>query len=115
MKLYEVILKAIERARSGEGPVLIEAKTYRWDGHYTGDGYANGGYRTVEEVGQWKKKDPIKRLKEHLSNEKKVIQNELDEITKKLETEIAQAVEFAVSSPWPDEDDLLKDVYCERT
>lgn len=115
IKLHETVNKAIDRARKGEGPTLIEAKTYRWDGHYTGDGYANGGYRTLEEIEEWKAKDPIKRLKEHLMGKLSITQNEIDEITKKLEVEIAQAVEFAKSSPWPDEDELLKDVYYERT
>lgn len=111
LELYDTVGKAIDRARSGEGPMLIEAKTYRWDGHYTGDGYAKGGYRTVEEIEEWKKKDPIKKLKEHLLSEKNATEDQLDEIINRLKAEIAQAVEFAVSSPWPEEDELLKDIY----
>ena len=110
-ELYDTLSKAVERARNGEGPTLIEAKTYRWDGHYTGDGYAKGGYRSVEEIEEWKKKDPIKSLAKYMLNNKILSENELDKIIKKLELEIARAVEFAEASPWPDESELLKDIY----
>ncbi len=110
-ELSDAVSKAIDRARIGEGPTLIEAKTYRWDGHYTGDGYAKGGYRSIAEIEEWKKKDPIKRLKEYLLNEKIAVQEQLDEIINKLEVEIAYAVEFAISSPWPEDEELLEDVY----
>lgn len=48
--LYNTLNTAIDRARKGEGPTLVEAKTYRWEGHYTGDGYAKGGYRSLEDL-----------------------------------------------------------------
>jgi len=112
-ELSDAVSKAIDRARSGEGPTLIEAKTYRWDGHYTGDGYAKGGYRSIAEIEEWKKKDPIKKLKEHLLHEKIAVQEQLDEIIERLEAEIAHAVEFAIASPWPEDEELLKDVYFE--
>ncbi|MDD5018091.1 MAG: thiamine pyrophosphate-dependent dehydrogenase E1 component subunit alpha, partial [Eubacteriales bacterium] len=57
---------AIKRARAGEGPSLIECKTYRWSGHWPGDVYSYGGYRTTEEVDEWKEKCPIKRLSRYL-------------------------------------------------
>jgi len=112
-ELYKALDTAIGRCRAGEGPTLIEAKTYRWDGHYTGDGYAKGGYRTVEEIEEWKKRDPIKRLGEYLLENKMSTEDELECIHKRLEEEMKAAEEFAKASPWPEDEELMDDVYCE--
>jgi TPP-dependent pyruvate/acetoin dehydrogenase alpha subunit len=63
LAIDEVMAKAVARAKAGEGPTLIECKTYRWLGHWTGDPQV---YRTREEVNEWKKKDPIRRLREYM-------------------------------------------------
>jgi len=111
-ELYNAVSEAIKRARAGEGPTLIEAKTYRWEGHYTGDGYAKGGYRMVEEIEEWKKKDPIKKLRAFLLDNKISTESELDSMIKKLNEEIHSAEEFAKASPEPDESELLRDIFC---
>lgn len=110
-KLYEAIDTAIKRARAGEGPTLIEAKTYRWDGHYTGDGHAKGGYRSLEEIEEWKGKDPIKRLREYLIDNQLAGEEELKVMIADLGKEMDLAEKFAMDSPWPDDEDLMENVF----
>jgi TPP-dependent pyruvate/acetoin dehydrogenase alpha subunit len=105
--------KAIERARNGGGPSLVEAKTYRWDGHYPGDSYFLGGYRTVEEVEEWKKKCPIKKLESYLLEQKIVSGDWLDSMKKAMVKEIDDAVEFAEKSPWPLENEVFEGMFFE--
>ncbi|WP_425509538.1 thiamine pyrophosphate-dependent dehydrogenase E1 component subunit alpha [Virgibacillus ihumii] len=100
--------EAIERARGGEGPTLIEAKTYRWKGHSKSDAKK---YRTREEEKEWKAKDPIKRFKNVLVEAGILTEEQAEEIRKDAKQEIEEAVEFAQNSPMPTEDDLLTDVY----
>ena len=113
-ELYDVLGSAIERARQGLGHVLIEAKTYRWEGHYTGDGHANGGYRSVEEIEEWKAKDPIARLAKHIVENLLADSDLLEKMQVDLLDEIEKAVKYAIESPWPDENDLCKDVFYEK-
>ena len=113
-ELYDVLSSAIEIARKGGGPSLIEAKTYRWEGHYTGDGYAKGGYRSIEEVEAWKAKDPIARLGAYIIKNMIAERGLLEKIQKDLKSEMEKAALFAQESPWPDDSDLCKDVFFER-
>ena len=99
---------ALERARSGEGPTLIECKTYRWMGHWTGDPQ---NYRSREEVEEWKKKCPIKRLREYMLDNKICESFELDELEAEAAALAAEASEFALSSPEPDPAHVLDDVF----
>ncbi len=99
--------EAIDRARAGEGPTLIECKTYRWLGHWTGDPQP---YRTREEVEEWKKKCPIKRLREYLE-QNGVSAGDLDAIEQDAHNEIEAAAEFALNSPEPDPAKVLDDVF----
>ncbi len=112
--LYEVLGKAIDRARKGGGPTLLEAKTYRWEGHYTGDGYAKGGYRSLEELEGWKAKDPITRLTQYMIKNKMATSGLLDKIYDDLKDEMEKAAQYAIESPWPDDEDLYKDVFYVR-
>ncbi len=100
--------KAIQRARAGKGPSLIECKTYRWVGHWTGDPEV---YRTREEVEEWKKKCPIKRLAEYLSEKKILTKKDIAEIDKDIENQIEKAEEFAINSPEPDPDKVMDGVF----
>lgn len=102
LAVREVALAAAERARSGGGPTLIEAKTYRTVGHNEGEPLA-GTYRTQEELDLWKTRCPILRFRKQLVEELKVCQTkELDEIDAKIEASIREVIEFARSSPEPD-------------
>lgn len=108
LEVYEVVKKAVERARKGEGATLIESKTYRWLGHSKSDPRV---YRTREEEEEWKKKDPIKRLGERLLSENVATQQELNQIEEEVAKEIEEAYQFAINSPDPKVEDLAKYVY----
>ncbi len=106
----KAIKKAIKRARAGEGPTLIEAKTYRWKGHWTGDPEV---YRTRDEVEEWKAKCPIKRLEKHMMEKKILSQSDIEEKHKEFDKLIDEAEEFALGSPEPDPATVLDNVYYE--
>jgi len=112
--LEKALVPAIKRARKGDGPSLIEAKTYRWDGHYPGDGYFLGGYRSVEEVEAWKERCPIKFLERHLLEKGIITREALDAMKEQIRKEIDAAQEYAENSPWPEEAELWKDVFSEE-
>lgn len=99
---------AIARARRGEGPTLIECKTYRWRGHWTGDPEV---YRPREEVEAWIKKCPIKRLRAYLIEHKLATAEQLDAIGQKALEAVDEATEFALSSPDPDPATVMEDVF----
>lgn len=103
--------KAAARARGGEGPTLIECKTYRWKGHWIGDPEV---YRTKEEIAEWIEKCPIKRLREYLVNKKMSSADELDTIENGVIKAVNEAVQFALTSPEPDPALVMDDVYCEE-
>lgn len=107
-EVYETTKSAAEYVREGNGPILIEAKTYRWMGHSKSD--ANS-YRTKEEIEQWKEKCPIRRFTEYLIKEGHLTQAEADQIEKKAKQAIEEATKFAEESPYPSIDTILDDVY----
>ena len=99
---------AVERARKGQGPSLVECKTYRWRGHFEGDACV---YRSEKELEEWKAKDPIPRFAQKLVETGTATQAELDGITASVAADIEAAVKFAEDSPFPTPEDLLQDVY----
>ena len=109
LAVYEVALKACEKARSGKGPILLECKTYRYMGHEEGDPWET--YRSKEEVEQWKQKDPINRLRKYLVGEKVLTEDEANQIEEEVKILIEDAIKFAEESPWPKPEDALKDVF----
>lgn len=108
--LAKVFEKAVKDCRAGKGPILIETKTYRWLGHWTGDPTP---YRTKEEVEEWKAKCPIKRLREYLIAEQGCTEEELNAIEKAAEEEMAAAAEYALNAPEPDPAYVMRDVFYE--
>ncbi|NQT58735.1 MAG: thiamine pyrophosphate-dependent dehydrogenase E1 component subunit alpha [Bacteroidetes bacterium] len=102
------IKRAIKRAKAGEGPSLIECKTYRWYGHWTGDPQI---YRSKEDVDSWKEKCPIKRLETYFLANNIMNQQEIDDKHKKAANEITAAAEFAINSQDPDPAFVLDNVY----
>lgn len=104
----EASVTAIERARRGEGPTLIECKTYRHRGHSKSD---RNRYRTKEEIDDWISKDPIGRFEAELIQYGIVTENEVEEIRASVEREIADGIEFAKNSPSPDPSDATRFVY----
>jgi TPP-dependent pyruvate/acetoin dehydrogenase alpha subunit len=111
--VYEVAREAIRRARSGEGPTFIESKTYRLHGHTAMDRFHLGGYRPKEEVEEWEKKDPVKRLQARLLEVKVASEAELKEVERKAKEEMEEAEKCAKESPYPTVEELFQDVYVE--
>ncbi len=105
----KVANKAIEKARGGRGPTLIDAVTYRYYGHHMGD--PGISYRTKEEIEEWRKRDPIKRLQNHLLEAKLITESEINEIQSSVTKELDKAVKFATESPEPRTEDALNDIY----
>ena len=113
MDVFDVYRKtgeAIDRARTGGGPTLVEAKTYRFMGHYVGDPQT---YRSKDEVEQWKKRDPIAMFRTRVVEEGKIPAAELDGIDAAIAKEMEAAVEFARQSPEPEVEAALLDIFTE--
>jgi len=106
--IYQKINEVIDDVRNGKGPVLFEAKTYRYKGHHLGD---HEGYRTREEVNKWRKKDPIIKLKKKLLDEKILDQSEINKMIARIKKELDEAVEFAKNSPIPSIEKVTEDIY----
>lgn len=107
-EVHAAAKKAVERARSGAGPTLLEAKTYRYYGHFEGDAMK---YRTAEEVAEYRRRDPLKVFVEQLSSPVGIKDEELKAIDQQAAEQVKQAIEFAKSSPLPQPADCLTDVY----
>jgi 2-oxoisovalerate dehydrogenase E1 component len=107
-----VAADAVKRARNGEGPTLIESKTYRYVGHHEGDPPA-GAYRTIEEVKEWKKRDPLILMERYLEGQIEDYAAKIDCIRDRVTSIVDRAVEFARSSEWPSGDSLTNHLYCE--
>jgi acetoin:2,6-dichlorophenolindophenol oxidoreductase subunit alpha len=110
LAIDEVVGKAITRAKAGEGPTLIECKTYRWHGHWIGDPQV---YRSRDEVEAWKKRDPIKRFRQYMLENKLASADMVDDIEAAAALNVAQAAQFAIESPQPNPATVLDDVFCE--
>lgn len=102
--------KAIERARTGRGPTLIEALTYRFRGHSLAD---PDELRSKQEKEAWINRDPIKRLKSYIINSQIAEESVLDDISKKIKIQIDDAINFALTSPDPDVEDLYKYIFAD--
>jgi pyruvate dehydrogenase E1 component alpha subunit len=108
LAVEEAVAKAVERARAGEGPSLIVATTYRFEGHNIGDPQP---YRTKEEVEEWRKRDSIERFRQYLVKEGIATAAETEAIEKKVRQRIDDAVQFARESPEPELSSVEEDVY----
>lgn len=106
--VYEAAAEAVARARKGDGPSLIECKTWRHRGHFEGDPCI---YKDPKEQENWLKKDPVLSLEKKLTELKFATAVELEEIKAAVKEKIDSAVLFAQNSPDPDPDDVLTDVY----
>jgi len=111
--VYEAAGEAIERARKGDGPTLLECKTYRYFDHVGVRGMGLS-YRSDEELESWKKRDAINTFEKSLVDFEIVTQKKIDAVYKKVNSEIEKAIEFAEQSPYPDPSALLDNVYSEE-
>ncbi|MGN6435142.1 MAG: pyruvate dehydrogenase (acetyl-transferring) E1 component subunit alpha [Agriterribacter sp.] len=109
--VHEAVQRAVKRAREGGGPTLLEIKTYRYKGHSMSDPQK---YRTKEEVEEYKQRDPIDYTREKLLKDFKVPEADIEAINERVKNEVEESVKFAEESPWPSDDELLKDVYIQQ-
>lgn len=109
--VHEGVGRAVKRAREKGGPTLLEIKTYRYKGHSISDPQK---YRTKEEVDEYKSKDPIQQVRTTILQNKFSTEEELASIDKRVDEIVANSVKFAEESPWPDDDEVLKDVYMDQ-
>ena len=103
-----VVAQAVERARKGEGPSLIEAQTYRWYGHSHSDPRA---YRTREEEAEWKQRDPITVLKKNMGAVGMLDESEFEALDQATKEKLDTAMTYSEASPEPSPDDVYTDVY----
>jgi len=108
LAVYEAAQTAIARARAGEGPTLLECKTYRWYGHSEID---PAKYRMKEEVEAWKKRDPVAAFEKLLIEKKLLTEAAKKDIATRTTAEIDEAVEFAEQSPYPDASELTDHIW----
>ncbi len=112
IEVYRYTSEAVTRARKGEGPTLLECKTYRWEGHVVGEPALLGAsYRSEAEIAQWKARCPIIRLEKFLVEGGKITRAELERIVQETRAELDEAVAFARSSELPDPSEVYKDVF----
>ena len=110
-EVYEAIKEATEYARAGKGPYFLEIRTYRYRGHSMSD---PGKYRTKYELDEYRKRDPIEHVKHTMLELGYATQKELEDLEKKIENEVKEAVQFAEESPDPPVEELYKDVYVQK-
>jgi TPP-dependent pyruvate/acetoin dehydrogenase alpha subunit len=108
LAVYQSTQGALARARSGEGPTLIECKTYRWHGHSEHD---KAFYRTNEELAMWKSRDPIPTFTTYLKGLHVLSDQQEQDIVERVAKVIDEAVEFAMSAPDPKPEDAVTDLY----
>ena len=110
--MYEAVSEAVARARSGQGPSLIEGRTYRYYDHSLGlNRIVRDPYRQDEEVEEWKRRDPIDIHKQLLLSQDIATQTEIDEMEAEVMAEIDEATEFARQSPYPEPGALFEDMF----
>lgn len=108
LAVHAAAVEAIERARRGGGPTLLETLTYRYRGHHEGDPMA---YRTKDELEQWRARDPIPRFRAWLLGQGHLDERHDTALVAEVESAIEAATEFARQSPWPAPEQALDDVY----
>lgn len=106
--VHDAVAEAVAKARAGEGPTLIEAKTYRFRGHFEGDVCA---YRSTEELERWKKRDPIPATAKKLIDDKILTQEEINAIDERVQEEVDEAAERALKGEFPSRERMLEGVY----
>lgn len=109
--VHEAIAEACERARRGDGPTLLDIRTYRYKGHSMSDPQK---YRTKEEVASWMDQDPIDHCLNVIKQNKWLNETEIQEIIDWVKKEVEESIEFAENSPYPEPSELYKDVYMQE-
>jgi pyruvate dehydrogenase E1 component alpha subunit len=108
LAVHEAVSRAVEHARAGKGPYLLECKTFRMTGHSAHDA---ADYVPSKLRDQWTAKDPIMRLEQQMLKHDWASQTDLERLRAEIRDEVDQAIEWAENSPYPDPSELLEDVY----
>ena len=108
--VHEAVARAAARARAGEGPTLLELRTYRYKGHSMSDPQK---YRTKEEVEEYKQRDPIEQVRKTILDRKIATEKDLEAIEQKVNGQVEESVKFAEESKYPDPSEALHDIYAE--
>ncbi len=108
--VHLAVEKAAQRARAGEGPTLLEFRTYRYKGHSMSD---PAKYRTKEEVAEYKSQDPIQQCKAVILERQYATEDQLKELDKNIKARVVQSVKFSEESPYPEPDQIFTEVYVE--
>ena len=108
LEVYEAVKEAVEYARAGNGPSIVEAMTFRHQGHYCGD---PANYRPKEYMEEAHEKDALNRMKNYLVENKVATEKEVEDVQDAMTKELEDAFEFAQSSPYPDVSEATTDVY----
>src|SRR6185369_16234411 len=106
--VHDAVARAVKRAREKGGPTLLEMKTYRYKGHSISD---PGKYRSMDELEEYKEKDPIQLVKKTIVENGFASEQDIHAIDERVNGIITDSVKFAEDSPWPDDSEVLKDVY----
>lgn len=106
--VHDGVARAVRRAREGDGPTLLEIKTYRYKGHSISDPQK---YRSKDEVDDYKAKDPIHQVLETIRTNQFATDEQIREIDERVDRMVTESVKFAEESPWPDDSEVLKDIY----
>ncbi len=109
--IHNAVARAAERARAGEGPTLLEFKTYRYKGHSMSD---PAKYRTKEELEDYRSRDAIESVRHTILTHKLGTEEDLAAIDERIKAVVNESVEFAETSPYPTADELYKDVYVQQ-
>lgn len=109
-EVHDAVSRAAERARSGEGPTLLEFRTYRYKGHSMSDPQK---YRTKEEVEQYKQRDPIEQVRATILGKKMATEADLAVIEQKVNAQVEESVKFAEESKFPEVEEAMRDIYAE--
>lgn len=102
--------EAVARARRGDGPTLLEMKTYRYKGHSMSDAQT---YRTKDEVKEYQQQDPIDKVLDTLKTNKWIDDAGIEAVEARVKALVDESVQFAEESPYPEPEELYKDVYAE--
>ena len=106
--VHEAVEEAVNRARKGDGPTLLEMKTYRYKGHSMSDAQS---YRTKDEVKEYQAQDPIEKVLATIKKNNWMSEKDIEAAEQKVDDIVAESVKFGEDSPYPTPDELFKDVY----
>jgi 2-oxoisovalerate dehydrogenase E1 component alpha subunit len=111
LAVYETAKEAVDRARRGDGPTLIEAKTYRLTAHSSDDD--DRRYREREEIEEWRLKDPIARFERYFQENGLLDEEKREEMAARIKAEVAEASDYAENAPFAEPEEALEGVYAE--